>query len=368
MEAAFWRDRRVLVTGHTGFKGSWLALWLRRLGAHVVGYALDPPTQPSLFEDARVGTDVTDLRAEIGDGARIAGVLAEHAIEVVFHLAAQPLVRRSYAAPAETFAVNVMGTVQLLDAVRAAPSVRSVVVVTSDKCYENRESIWGYREEDPVGGHDPYSASKACAELVTAAYRRSFFREDGRTIGVATVRAGNVLGGGDWAEDRLVPDLIRALARHEPPRIRNPRAVRPWQHVLEPLRGYLMVARRLHGQPRVWDSAWNFGPDASDEVPVAEIVAEVASRWGGSHRIDSATGAAPHEARWLHLDTSKARRVLGWTPRLDFSSAIEWTVEWYRRVVRDGEDAREVTLEQIAEYESCIRPGMTWSCGIGASS
>ncbi len=350
MDAAFWRDRRVLVTGHTGFKGSWLALWLEQLGAQVVGYSLDPPTTPSLFCWANVGRSLTHVVGDIGDAARLARVVADEEIEIILHLAAQPLVRKSYVEPAATYATNVLGTVNVLEAARLHSTVRSVVIVTTDKCYENREWVWGYREHEPLGGHDPYSSSKACAELVAAAYRQSYFQHATSRVGVATVRAGNVIGGGDWAQDRLVPDAIRALSQGEPLRVRRPAAVRPWQHVLEPLRGYLMIAERLYREPRRWDSAWNFGPLAQDTAPVARLAEQLVAAWGEGTWINEAEEQGPHEAHWLQLDISKAQQILGWTPRLNLSQGVALTVSWYRDVLRDGLNPREVTLRQIAEY------------------
>ena len=346
MSPGFWRGRRVFLTGHTGFKGAWLSLWLRQLGAEVTGYALAPPTEPSLFALAGLETGMASIEADIRDAARLRTALVQARPEVVFHLAAQALVRRSYADPAETFSSNVMGTVHLLDAVRACDTVRGVVVVTSDKCYENRGLDRGYVEDDPLGGHDPYSSSKACTELVAAAYRRSFCSDD---VAIATARAGNVIGGGDWAADRLVPDMVRAFAAGTPVRIRNPEAVRPWQHVLEPLAGYLLLAESLVVQGQRHACGWNFGPDA-DATATVRTVAELAVRaWGAGAAWVGDPGPHPHEAHLLMLDASRARAALGWAPRLTLGQAVADTVEWYRAQA-GGADAASLCLEQIARY------------------
>jgi len=360
MDAAFWSGRKVFLTGHTGFKGSWLSLWLQRLGAIVAGCALDPPTEPSLFQSARVGEQLTDLRGDVRDLPALQAALSAERPEVVFHLAAQPLVRASYIQPVETFATNVLGTVHLLEAVRHVESVRAVVVVTSDKCYENQEWHWGYRETEALGGHDPYSASKACAELATAAWRRSFLSAGGRQVGVATARAGNVLGGGDWAADRIVPDAVRAILAGRPLVVRRPQAVRPWQHVLEPLCGYLTLAEKLHAEPERWSSAWNFGPADVDTVPVKELLDRFFAHWGeGSWQTESET-AGPHEAGLLRLDCSKARTLLGWRMALGLDQTVAMTAEWYRRAtaLHKVVDIRQLTLEQIEFYEQAagVRP------------
>lgn len=351
----FWRGKRVLVTGHTGFKGSWLCVWLLARGARVSGYALEPATQPSMFERARLDEEMTSVIADVRDGDRLAKVVAAERPEIVLHLAAQPLVRESYGDPVGTYATNVMGTVNLLEACRRTEGIRAIVVVTSDKCYENHEWVWGYRESDPMGGFDPYSSSKGCAELVTAAYGRSFFHrgtQGGATTRAATARAGNVIGGGDWALDRLIPDMVRAFEARRSVTIRNPRAVRPWQHVLEPLHGYLTLAERLFDDTEArFDSAWNFGPAEADSRPVEWLADAVCERWGDSARWQLDSGAHPHEARQLRLDCSKARTALEWTPRLSLETALDWTVEWYRAALA-GEDVREITAAQIARYEA----------------
>lgn len=350
---SFWREKKVFITGHTGFKGSWLCLWLHRMGARVYGYALAPPTQPSLFELARVeellaGNAVADVR----DYEKLARALSAAEPEIVIHMAAQPLVRDSYKIPVETYATNVMGTVHLLEAVRSCPTVKAVVNVTTDKCYENREWVWGYRESEPMGGFDPYSNSKGCSELVTAAYRSSYFnpaRYAEHTVGVATARAGNVIGGGDWANDRLIPDIIRAIMANEPVRIRNPHAIRPWQHVLEPLSGYLALAQRLYQEGAAYAEGWNFGPADDDAKPVEWIVKRLCEQWGTDARYEIDRGAHPHEAHYLKLDCSKARMRLGWTPRWNLSQALDSIIEWVK-VYRAGDDIRECCLKQIEEY------------------
>ena len=351
--ADFWKGRKVFVTGHTGFKGSWLSLWLQALGAQATGYALEPPTRPSLFEQARVAEGMHSVTGDVRDAARLRAELLRSQPEVVIHMAAQALVLRSYEDPVETYATNVMGTVHLLEAVRACPSVRAVVVVTSDKCYENREWVWGYRENEPMGGFDPYSNSKGCAELVSAAYRQSFFSPGGPAL--ATARAGNVIGGGDWAADRLVPDMIRAFGAGQPVRIRRPQAVRPWQHVLEPVGAYLQLARGLveHGQELA--EAWNFGPAEEDARPVRWLAERLASQWpGGASWVadePAADNGGAHEAATLKLDCSKARARLGWRPRWGLATALERIVEWHAAQQR-GEDMRALTLRQIEDYQT----------------
>lgn len=351
MDSTFWQRRRVLVTGHTGFKGSWLSLWLQRMGAQVCGLSLAPPTTPSMFERAQVGSGLIDLRVDVCDAEAVRAAFVEHQPEVLFHLAAQPLVRLSYTTPAATYMTNVMGTVHVLEAARAVDSLRSIVVVTSDKCYENREWSWGYRENDPLGGHDPYSSSKACAEIATAAYRRSFFANSAAPVGVASVRAGNVIGGGDWAADRIVPDILRALQGGESILVRNPSAIRPWQHVLEPLRGYLMVAQRLAESPADWSEGWNFGPSEDDARPVEELVERAIALWGSGSWHAPSDRRALHEARRLKLDCSQAHERLGWRPRLNLDAALQFTVDWHR-AEQSGLDMRTFTWRQIDEYQS----------------
>lgn len=354
LTSGFWRGRRVFLTGHTGFKGSWLALWLQRAGARVHGYALAPTTRPSLFDVANVADGMAShTLADVRDAARLRETLVASESEVVFHLAAQPLVRHSYAEPAQTYAVNVMGTVNLLEAVRACSSVRAVVNVTTDKCYEHRDDGRAYREGDPLGGHDPYAASKACSELVTASYRDAFLARAG--VGVASARAGNVIGGGDWATDRLLPDALRAFDAIQSVCIRHPGATRPWQHVLDPLSGYLLLAQRLLQAPRnerlaALAGAWNFGPASEDARPVAWLLDHLAARLPG-FAWQQAGGEHPHEAPHLQLDSGKARAELGWLPRWRLAEALDHTLDWHRAWHR-GEPMRSFCLEQIDEHEA----------------
>jgi CDP-glucose 4,6-dehydratase len=353
MDPAFWRGRRVLLTGHTGFKGAWMSLLLARLGAEVHGYALAPDA-PCLFEACGIAADVHHRVGDVRDPDSLRGAMTDASPQIVIHMAAQSLVQRSYAEPVETFATNVMGTVNVLEAIRRNAGVRAAVVVTSDKCYEIHDPQRGYRESDPFGGRDPYSGSKGCAEIVTASYRRSFFArpDDCR---VASVRAGNVIGGGDWARDRLVPDAIRAFTAGIPLRVRNPQAIRPWQHVLDPILGYLGLAQRLVEDGAAFAEGWNFGPGANSELPVSAVAEQLAARWG-----DGATweiDAAQHwhgEASYLRLDCEKARTRLGWTPILDFDEALMLTTEWYR-AGHDGADLRALTLRQIETVISRLR-------------
>ena len=349
MNAQFWRAKRVLVTGHTGFKGSWLCLWLQSLGAEVLGYALAPETEPNLFGLARVGDGMESVIANVQDGEALKAAVRRFRPEVVLHLAAQSVVRRSYEEPVETYATNVMGTVNLLEAVRGSDSVRAVVVVTSDKCYENREWEWGYRENEPMGGSDPYSNSKGCAELVTAAYRASFFADGKSRAAVGSARAGNVIGGGDWTRDRLIPDIMNGIAANRVVPIRNPGAIRPWQHVLEPLQGYLMLAEKLHDEGATFAGAWNFGPGDADCRPVRWIVARLSEEWGDGVRWEIDTRIQPHEANYLKLDSSKAMARLGWRPRWDLTAALRSIVRWQRAHLAGG-DMRAVVLDQIREH------------------
>jgi len=346
VDPAFWRGRRVLVTGHTGFKGAWLTLWLTELGARVTGFADGVPTEPSLFELARVAEGVDDVRGDVRDPDAVARAVAGH--EVVIHMAAQALVRRSFRDPRETYETNVMGTVNVLEAARQSESVRAIVNVTSDKCYDNREQGRPFVEDDPKGGHDPYSSSKGAAELVADAYQRSFFgpAPDGPRLGSG--RAGNVIGGGDWSEDRLIPDIMRGAVAGEEIRVRNPTAVRPWQHVLNPLAGYLELAQALVASPEA-AGGWNFGPALDDVQPVKWITDRIAELWPGALRWVVDPGPHPHEAHFLALDSTKARERLGWTPGWGLDEALQRTVEWYR-AVRDGASARAMTREQIQAY------------------
>ena len=349
---AFWAGKRVLLTGHTGFKGSWMALWLQSLGAQVIGYALAAPTKPSLFEIADVAKGMVSVIGDIRDLAALQSVFAEHRPEIVIHMAAQPLVRYSYQNPVETYSTNVMGTVHLLEAVRQTPGVKAVVNITTDKCYENREWAWGYRENEPMGGYDPYSNSKGCAELVSAAYRSSFFNPDNygqHGVALATVRAGNVIGGGDWAADRLLPDILAAFEQGLPATIRNPHAIRPWQHVLEPLRGYLTVAERLFEQGPAFAEAWNFGPNDEDAKPVGWIADQMAALWGTDAQWQTDSGEHPHEAHYLKLDISKARSRLDWHPALRLQDALQLIIEWAQQR-KQGANMRACTLAQINQY------------------
>lgn len=352
MNPAFWKGRRVFQTGHTGFKGSWLALWLQELGAEITGYALPPPTNPSLFEKALVAKGMNSIEGDVRDCAKLTRVLREARPEVVIHMAAQPLVRKSYLDPVETYSTNVMGTVNLLEAVRATDSVRAVVNVTTDKCYENREWIWPYRESEPMGGYDPYSSSKGCAELVTTAYRNSFFPVEkyaDHGVALASARAGNVIGGGDWASDRLIPDMVSAFSEGRSVAIRNPHAIRPWQHVLEPLRGYLTLAHRLNEDGSAFAEAFNFGPTQEDAQPVRWIVEHMKQLWGKGANWHLDGKEHPHEADYLKLDISKAAHRLGWNPVLQLPKALEMTTEWYQRQI-EGETAHRSTTTQIASY------------------
>lgn len=357
VNASFWRDRRVLVTGHTGFKGSWLSLWLSRLGATTVGYSDAVPTRPSLYEVAAVEETLTSIAGDVRDREHLCRAIEQHQPEIVFHLAAQPLVRRSYAEPALTYETNVLGTMNVLEAVRRTDAVRAVVVVTTDKVYEHVVSR-RHREGDRLGGSDPYSSSKACAELVTATYRASFFGGPGRP-GVATARAGNVIGGGDWAADRLIPDLIAALVDGTPVEIRYPRAIRPWQHVLNPLDGYLMLAEQLcddAGAAR----AWNFGPESSDAQTVEWVAARAAECWGSEIRVISPAEQQPPETASLELDATQAREELGWRQVWDLEQGLGATVDWYRRYAA-GENARTLTIEQIDAFANELELAATGS-------
>lgn len=348
----FWKGKRVLLTGHTGFKGSWLSLWLQSMDARVTGYALLPPTKPSLFEVADVGKGMTSIIGDIRDLEHLRAVFAEHRPEVVFHLAAQALVRHSYLEPVATYSTNVMGTVNLLEAVRDTDSVKAVVNVTSDKCYENREWVWGYRENEAMGGHDPYSSSKGCAELVTAAYRNSFFPPEKykkHGVALASVRAGNVIGGGDWADDRLISDILRAISQGKPVNIRSPHAVRPWQHVLEPLSGYLLLAKNLYEEGVVCAEGWNFGPNDEDAKNVQWIVEKLTRSWGEGASWVLEGGDHPHEAHCLQLDCSKAKARLGWQPRWHLAEALAAIIDWHRAYLK-GKDMRDRTLRQIDTY------------------
>jgi len=349
----FWKDKRVLITGNTGFKGSWLSIWLSTLGANILGYSLTPPTEPSLFEVARLDklyrTEIGDVR----DFEHLKVVVTEFSPEIVIHMAAQPIVRKSYIDPRETYEINVMGTVNLLEALRFCDSVRAVINVTTDKVYKNEEWVWGYRETDTLGGFDPYSASKACSEIVTSSFRDSFFnlsRYNVHHVAVATARAGNVIGGGDWGVDRLVPDFVRTVLSGGKVKIRNPQAVRPWQHVLEPLSGYMTLAEKLFEEGPFYAQAWNFGPNEESCKTVEYVINKLCSLWGDiGYETENANGLL-HETNYLKLDCSKSKKYLGWEPVWNINQALEKTVEWLKAYV-SGENILEVCEKQIREYE-----------------
>ena len=345
----FWNGKRVLLTGHTGFKGSWLSLWLQSLGSVIRGVALEPQTEPALFKVAQVENGMEHRIADVRDLCVITKQVEEFQPEIIFHLAAQPLVRHSYKVPVETYSTNVMGTVNLLEAARHSGSVKAIVNITTDKCYENREWVWGYREDEPMGGHDPYSSSKGCAELVTSAYRKSFLRDAG--IAVATARAGNVIGGGDWAVDRLIPDILHAIENGESVLIRNPSAIRPWQHVLEPLSGYLLLAESLYQDGQTNAEGWNFGPNDKDARPVKWIVEYLCNYWGRNTSWTLQPGSHPHESNFLKLDISKSHRRLGWTPHWPLEAALKYIAEWHKSWL-GGKDMRAVCLAQIEKFQS----------------
>jgi CDP-glucose 4,6-dehydratase len=360
LNSSFWHGKRVLLTGHTGFKGSWLSVWLQGMGARIAGFALPPGPGPSLFELAAVaGRLEQSMYADIRSLDHVSELVDRFRPEIVLHLAAQSLVRESYLRPIETYQVNVIGTANLLEAVRSSDSCRAVIVVTSDKCYENHEWVWGYRESDPLGGHDPYSSSKGCAELVTAAYRRSFYKgSNGQPVGIASARAGNVIGGGDFAKDRLVPDLMAAALARGAMKVRNPDAIRPWQHVLEPLSGYLLLAERLWDDPIRYSDSWNFGPSPEDAHSVRWVLEQVGKVWGHKIPWDIDGEPAPHEAHLLMLDSAKAHAQLGWKPRWSLERALKAVVEWYK-AYEQQEFIGDVVLQQIACYESRSTRGLT---------
>lgn len=343
----FWRGKRILVTGHTGFKGSWMSLWLQNLGAETFGLALTPPTKPSLFEEARIEEGMISEIADIRDYNAVQSFINATQPEIVIHMAAQPLVRYSYQAPVETYATNVMGVVHILEAVRHSASVRAVLNITTDKCYENKEWLWGYREDDPLGGYDPYSSSKGCSELISNAYRQSFFDENG--VALATARAGNVIGNGDWAVDRLVPDILRAFENCNPVTIRNPESIRPWQHVLEPISGYLHLAEKLYQDREAWSEAWNFGPEDNDARTVQWVVEHISKSWGKGAEWEIAKGQEPHEANYLKLDMSKAKSRLNWKPTWNLETALQKIVFGHQDWLA-GKDLRELCISHINEF------------------
>lgn len=360
MKNSFWEGKKVFITGHTGFKGSWLCLWLNQLGANVTGYALQPPTNPCLFEEALVAEGITSVIGDIRNNSTLVHAMRRASPDIIFHMAAQPLVRRSYVDPVETYSTNVMGTVNLLEAVRHMSTVRAVVNVTTDKCYENKDWVWGYRENEPMGGLDPYSSSKGCSELVTVAYRNSYFNASKygeHQVALATARAGNVIGGGDWAEDRLIPDILHAIESGQPVKIRNPHATRPWQHVLEPLSGYIALAENLYKYGPDFAEAFNFGPAEEDAKSVQWIVEELTNKWGDGASWEKDSGSHPHEANYLKLDCSKARAKLGWAPRWSLNQALKAIVSWHKlyRIHQTRQEMRDLCLKQISEYMTAIK-------------
>jgi CDP-glucose 4,6-dehydratase len=351
IDRAFWQGKRVFLTGHTGFKGSWLSLWLASLGAEVKGYALNPPTSPSLFDEAKVGEVIDSQIGDIRDQDVLYESMLEFNPDILIHMAAQPLVRYSYNAPIETYEVNVIGTAKVLEVARSCSNLKAIVNITTDKCYENDERSQGYKEDDPMGGYDPYSSSKGCAELVASAYRNSFLQEQG--IGLASVRAGNVIGGGDWADDRLIPDILRSFEKSESVIIRNPKATRPWQHVLEPLSGYLILVQKLYENQNEYAEGWNFGPNEQDIKPVDWILDEMILKWpGSSWKLDN--NSNPHEARFLKLDISKAKSKLGWSPVWKLSQTLEKIVSWHQAWL-NKEDMQAICLAEIKEYTRNIK-------------
>lgn len=351
----FYKGKNILITGHTGFKGSWLSIWLTKLGANVTGYALNPPTEPSMFELCKINDRINSIIGDMRDRDNLVKIITMTQPEIIFHMAAQPLVRRSYEQPIETFETNIMGTVNLLDSVRHCPSVRVVVNVTTDKCYENNESFWGYREVDRLGGYEPYSSSKACSELVTDSYRNCYFNPDQydqHKVAIATARAGNVIGGGDFALDRLIPDCIRGMMRNEELLIRNPHAIRPWQHVLEALTGYMQLAMRLGIDGCKYNGAWNFGPEKDNEKAVEYIVDKMCSLWDGDSKYRFDTSRQPHETSYLKLDSYKARKLLGYESKLGINKALEMVVDWMDVYKNNKKNLYDFTVSQINDYEN----------------
>lgn len=344
----FWKDRRVFITGHTGFKGSWLVSFLKLLGADVCGFSLQPPTTPNLFNVANVAEDIVSIEGDIRQADVLLSAVDNFQPEIVFHLAAQAIVRESFSDPVTTYETNIMGVVNLLEAARNVESIRAVIIVTSDKCYENREWVWGYRENEAMGGFDPYSSSKGCAELVTSSYQRSFFNSN-NGLSLSSVRAGNVIGGGDWAADRLIPDLCRAFSERQAAQIRNPDAVRPWQHVMEPLSGYLLLAKKSILNPQQFIDGWNFGADYQDAKPVAWIADKLVELWGEEAKWFTDYANHPHEAYILRLDCSKARSLLNWYPRLNLAQSLELTVDWYKAFA-DNANMQQFTEQQIQTF------------------
>lgn len=352
MDSSFWKNKKVLLTGHTGFKGSWMSLWLQQMGSKVVGFSKFIPTKPSLFDLAKVENNMTSITGDINDLNQIKQTIEKFEPEIVIHMAAQSLVRKSYENPVETFSTNVMGTVNLFEAIRTTGKSRVIINVTSDKCYENKDNKTNFKEDDPMGGYDPYSNSKGCAELVTSSFRNSFFnvdKYDEHKVSLASVRAGNVIGGGDWAEDRLIPDIMRAIMKNQPVKIRNPNATRPWQFVLEPLEGYLLLAEKLWDNGQKYSESWNFGPNKNDIKPVSWILQRFSELWDRPINSEIEQHEQPHEANNLSLDCAKAKAKLGWSPKTGIDSALKFTVEWYRQYM-SGKDLRMFTEEQIKQF------------------
>lgn len=352
----FYKGKRVLVTGHTGFKGSWLSIWLNELGAEVVGVAKDPFTEQDNYVLSRIGKKLkADLRADIRDGERMKEIFHEYQPEIVFHLAAQPLVRLSYEIPVETYETNVMGTINIMEAIRATDSVKVAVMITTDKCYENKEQIWGYRENEPMGGYDPYSSSKGAAEIAIASWRRSFFNPEDygkkHNVSIASVRAGNVIGGGDWALDRIIPDCIKALEADKAIDIRSPKSIRPWQHVLEPLSGYMLLASKMWTEPTKYCEGWNFGPTSESIRTVWEVASKIVANYGKGKLNDVSDPNALHEAKLLMLDISKAKFRLGWEPRTNINQCLDLVIDWYKRY--KTEDVYALCVEEITKYINC---------------
>lgn len=354
MDTSFWRNKRVLITGHTGFKGSWLSVWLQKLGAEVTGYARQPAESPNMFSVASIENGMNSIVGDVQDLKNLVSCIKKNRPEIIIHMAAQSLVKTSYDDPVETYATNVMGTVNVLDAVRCSQDIKAVVIVTSDKCYHNHGSARGYQEDDPMGGFDPYSSSKGCAELVTSAYRNSYFNIKDYSqhgVAVASVRAGNVIGGGDWSENRLIPDMIKGFIQETPIKIRNPDATRPWQHVLEPLEGYLSLSEKLYTNGSQYAEGWNFGPAKEDVKPVSWLADSLVQYWGRNASWEQDASQHPHEAHCLTLDSSKARERLKWFPQLPLDTALKWTVEWYKAYA-DNKNIREFTEHQISCYQN----------------
>ncbi len=349
----FWKGKKVLITGHTGFKGSWLSLWLQSIGTHIVGYSLPPPTKPSLFEVANVADGMCSINGDVRDIEHLKATIVKYQPEIIIHMAAQSLVRYSYIDPIETYTTNVLGTVNVLEAVRQIKGARKVLIITSDKCYKNNEWLWGYRENEPMGGHDPYSSSKGCAEIIISAYRHSYFpveNYDRHNVAIASARAGNVIGGGDWSDDRLIPDIMKAFMENRPVIVRNPNAVRPWQHVLEPLNGYLCLIEKLWANGPGFSSGWNYGPNDDDVCEVSWIVERMVKLWGENAQWDLDKDQNPHEANYLKLDCSKAKNILKWSPKLNLPATLEWIIKWYRNY-QQNKDMRNYSEAEIRRYE-----------------